>query len=40
MTSPLDGIKILELVRVAPGAFTTMMLADMGADVLNLSFVG
>lgn len=36
MTSPLDGIKILELVRVAPGAFTTMMLADMGADVLKI----
>jgi len=36
MTSPLDGIKILELVRVAPGAFTTMMLADMGADVLKV----
>ena len=36
MTSPLDGIKVLELVRVAPGAFATMMLADMGADVLKV----
>ncbi len=32
----LDGIKILELARVAPGEFCTMMLADMGADVLKV----
>jgi len=25
----LDGIKIIELARVAPGEFCTMMLADM-----------
>ncbi len=33
---PLDGIKILELARVAPGEFCTMLLADMGADVLKI----
>jgi crotonobetainyl-CoA:carnitine CoA-transferase CaiB-like acyl-CoA transferase len=32
----LDGIKILELARVAPGELCTMMLADMGADVLKI----
>jgi len=32
----LDGIKILELARVAPGEFCTMLLADMGADVLKI----
>ncbi|MBI1734543.1 MAG: CoA transferase [Candidatus Rokubacteria bacterium] len=32
----LDGIKIVELARVAPGEFCTMMLADMGADVLKI----
>jgi alpha-methylacyl-CoA racemase len=32
----LDGIKILELARVAPGEFCTMILADMGADVLKV----
>jgi alpha-methylacyl-CoA racemase len=36
MAGPLAGVKILELVRVAPGAFCTMMLADMGADVLKI----
>ena len=36
MASPLEGIKILELIRVAPGEFCTMMLADMGADVLKI----
>jgi crotonobetainyl-CoA:carnitine CoA-transferase CaiB-like acyl-CoA transferase len=32
----LDGIRIVELARVAPGEFCTMMLADMGADVLKI----
>jgi len=36
MAAALDGIRVLELVRVAPGAFTTMMLADMGADVVKI----
>jgi crotonobetainyl-CoA:carnitine CoA-transferase CaiB-like acyl-CoA transferase len=36
MLGPLEGIKILELIRVPPGAFCTMMLADMGAEVLKI----
>jgi crotonobetainyl-CoA:carnitine CoA-transferase CaiB-like acyl-CoA transferase len=32
----LDGIKIIELARVAPGEYCTMLLADMGADVLKI----
>ena len=36
MPGPLEGIKILEFIRVAPGAFCTMMLADMGAEVLKI----
>ena len=36
MAAPLEGLQVLELVRVAPGAFCTMMLADMGAEVLKI----
>lgn len=36
MAGALAGIKILELTRVGPGAFCTMMLADMGAEVLKI----
>ncbi|MEX2246643.1 MAG: CoA transferase [Dehalococcoidia bacterium] len=30
----LDGIKVLDLSRLAPGPFCSMLLGDMGADVL------
>jgi len=36
MASALEGITVLELTRVGPGAFCTMMLADMGAEVLKI----
>ena len=36
MPGPLAGVKVLELIRVPPGAFCTMMLADMGAEVLKI----
>jgi crotonobetainyl-CoA:carnitine CoA-transferase CaiB-like acyl-CoA transferase len=31
---PLDDIKVLDLSRLAPGPFCTMLLGDLGADVL------
>ena len=32
----LDGIKVLELARVAPAEMPGMIMADMGADVLKI----
>jgi len=32
----MAGMTVLELTRVSPGSFCTMMLADMGADVLKI----
>ncbi len=34
--SALAGVKVLDLTRLLPGGFATMLLADLGADVLKL----
>jgi len=36
---PLNGIKIIEIAGIGPGPFATMMLADMGAEVLRVDRV-
>ena len=33
---PLKGVKIVEIAGIGPGPFASMMLADMGADVIRV----
>ena len=37
---PLDGLRVLDLSRLGPGAFCTMLLADFGADVVKVEDTG
>jgi alpha-methylacyl-CoA racemase len=37
---PLSDVKILDLTRLLPGGFCTLLLADLGADVIKVEDTG
>lgn len=40
MSGPLAGLKVLDLSRLLPGGFCSLLLADLGADVLKVEDTG
>lgn len=40
MKLPLEGIRVLDLSHMLPGPFSTMLLADMGAEVIKVEAPG
>jgi alpha-methylacyl-CoA racemase len=39
-TGPLSGVRIIEFAGIGPGPYASMMLSDMGADIVTISRPG
>src|ERR1700745_2506381 len=40
MALPLEGVRVLDLSRLLPGGFASLLLADFGADVIKVEDTG
>ena len=40
MSLPLEGVRVLDLSRLLPGGFCSLLLADFGADVVKVEDTG
>ena len=36
MTGPLEDVRVLDLTRLLPGGYATLLMADLGADVVKV----
>ncbi|HEX7791028.1 MAG TPA: CoA transferase, partial [Afipia sp.] len=39
-TGPLRGVRVIEFAGIGPGPFASMLLSDMGADVVSIARPG